>query len=380
MKLFLFLYFFVLSINIQAEEQPEFFFTMNSDNHLVVFGTVHNTTGYFIIDTGSIDIILFDSIQDLPETTSIYSSYTMLGETFESKSHVVSGITLGNAVINEELAVIHAPETIKNIFPIGVRGLINIFALDGKAVEISFSERKIRLLDDVPAAYTESVSFIRLGAFCFIPIVVNNKEYLFRIDTGSNDTINFPEIVLNAIIDKNNIYQVAAGAYHPETNNNNYYLFKNTAFTLFNHTYKNVVCQTSFFDDKENFGVIGTKILQCYDIVFDPATEELFYKPLLPDILYDTLFIHESKSAGLLGFDYTGDSLFVRQVIINSPVWKAGLRPGYRITKVNDYDTAGIPQSYLTRTFQSNDKIKLEYYNEDNKKKTVKVKPKILLK
>ncbi|MDR1073546.1 MAG: hypothetical protein LBL45_07720 [Treponema sp.] len=51
-----------------------------------VFGTVHNTTGYFIIDTGSSSVILFDPIQDLPKADAAYNSYAMLGEAFESKN------------------------------------------------------------------------------------------------------------------------------------------------------------------------------------------------------------------------------------------------------------------------------------------------------
>jgi hypothetical protein len=90
-KLLFHLLSFVFLLRVHSEEQA-FHFSMNSDNRPIVFGTIHNTTGYFIIDTGSIDIILFDSIQDLPETTSIYNSYIMLGETFESESH--------NCVIN----------------------------------------------------------------------------------------------------------------------------------------------------------------------------------------------------------------------------------------------------------------------------------------
>ncbi|MDR0558287.1 MAG: hypothetical protein LBG43_10590 [Treponema sp.] len=376
-KLAFHLLFFICLPRVYSEEQA-IHFSMNSDNRPIVFGTVHNTTGYFIIDTGSPSVILFDPIQDLPEADAAYNSYALLGETFESKTHVVSGVTLGAAVIEEKFAVIQAPETIKNVFSSEIKGIINILALD-KIVEISFSKRTIRLLDRVPERYKESVSFIRQNAVCFIPVRVGGVEYLFRVDTGSDEAVDFPEIVLDAI-DKKNILHVAATADNTATNNSDYYIFKNHDFVLFNHVYKNSVCRTNTLGDKKMFGAIGTQVLQRYDMAFDPAAHTLFYKPLLPDILYDIFFNHTAYSAGLLNFDYTQEALIVKEVITNSPVWKAGLRPGHKITKINDQDASGTPQTYMARILQSNSAVKIEYYGEDNKKKTVKVKPKVLLK
>jgi hypothetical protein len=257
--------------------------------------------------------------------------------------------------------------------------LINIWALDNKTVEISFSERKIRLLDDVPTDYKDNVAFIRDGVFCFIPITINNTQYLFRIDTGSNTTIGFPELLLNAI-DKKNIYQVAVSQYNIETNHNNYYIFKNANFTLFNHNYKNCIARTSTFNDKENFGIIGMEILKNYDMVFDPLTQKIFYKPLLPDVFYDVFFSYEVWTTGLFSVGYTEDALFAKEIIINSPVWRAGLRPDQKITKIDNYDGAGISKEYIMGILRTHGKVKFEYYNEDNKKKTIKVKPKLLLK
>lgn len=204
-------------------------------------------------------------------------------------------------------------------------------------------------------------------------------EYLFRIDTGSNEAVDFPEIVLDAI-DKKNILQVAVTVDNIETNNSDYYIFKNDDFILFNHVYKNSVCKTSVLGDKKMFGAIGTQVLKRYDMVFDPATHTLFYKPLLPDNLYDIFFNHTAYSTGLFSFDYTQDALVVKEVIINSPIWNKGLRPGHKITKINDQDAPGTPQTYMARILQSNSNIKIEYYGEDNKKKRLKVKPKLLLK
>jgi hypothetical protein len=357
----------------------EFSFTVDSDNKILVFGEVNGNSGYYIIDTGVQNIILFDTIQNLPETELDYDVYWLLGEIFTSKRYITSHITLGSSIINSNFTIIQASENIKKYFTSEIKGIINICALSDIFVEFSFSKRKIYLHDSMPQGYTESMPYIKNGILNFIPISTNNREYLFLIDTGYVDTIGFPEAILGDYPQKD-ILKIEVGTESVSSNYSDYYKFK-TSFILFNHTYTEVICSTSIFFDKMEHGVIGLGILKNYNLVFDPISKEIFYQALLPEFYYDIYCIREVISSGIINVNFSGNSLIINQIIFDSPAWKAGLRPGYKISKINSYNIDSIFIEYIQRTLQSNDRIKLTFFDESkNKSRSVWIKPKSLLK
>jgi hypothetical protein len=292
----------------------------------------------------------------------------------------VSEVNLDGASLTGDFQIIKAPDTIASMFNPAIKGIINICALYTGPIEISFSQQKIRLLENVPDGYTKSFSYVTEYSIPFLPLTVNNNDYLFRIDTGNTKTLLFPEVLLNTI-EKKNIYQVATNAlYSSEPNKYSYYLFKITDFTLFDHVYHDVICETNTLSDRAERGGIGIQLLKNYDIIFDTGTQRLWLKPLMPDILYNVLFRKEVRSSGLLTSSYMEDSLLTGQIFVDSPVWKKGLRPGYKITKINSYSCAGLSQDYFQRILQSNVPIKFEYNDNTGKRKTAWIQPKVLIK
>jgi hypothetical protein len=362
---------------MEAEVIGEVPFTV-SDGKMLVFGTVNDVTGFYAIDTGATaDILLFSPVSNLEAVYDAPFEFQMLGETFNTMRYRIDMLYLGNVTFTGTFGVIKPPEHIIELMPKETRGVINPCVFNTAYVEFSFSEKKIKFHDSLPENYNESMPYTFSFPKPYVEVEIENKSYdfLFLIDTGSNVAIGFPDEILNDI-DAKNKFEVAVG----EVYYNEYAVFKNNNFSLFGHTYNNVVCETSRFFEKEKIGVIGLELLQHYDIVFDPFESELYYRPLLPDAFYNMFFRKEVKGSGLTAFIYNEDGVAITDIAVDSPAWKAGLRPGYIITKINSYDAGGVSKDYAVRIFSSNDPIEIEYKDESGVKKRAGIQSELLIK
>ncbi|MDR0558043.1 MAG: hypothetical protein LBG43_09330 [Treponema sp.] len=372
-KLLILALFILFSYTIEAEVLGEISFTV-SDGKMLVFGTVNNVTGFYAIDTGATDMLLFSPVSNLEAAYEAPFEFQMLGETFNTMRYKVDTIYLGNVTINGTFSVIKPPEHIIDLMPKETRGIINPCVFNTAYVEFSFSEKKIKFHDSLPENYNESMPYTSSFPLPYVKIEIGGNSYVFLIDTGSNGTISFPDEILSGI-DAKNTFKVAVGGavYYKE-----YAVFKSAGFSLFGHTYNNVVCETNRLFGEE-VGVIGLELLQHYDIVFDPFESELYYSPLLPDAFYNMFFRKEVKRSGLTSFIYNEEGVAVTGIAVGSPAWKAGLRPGHIITKINSYDAGGVSKDYAIRIFSSNDPVKIEYKDESGAKKMARIKSKLLI-
>ncbi|MDR0558414.1 MAG: hypothetical protein LBG43_11235 [Treponema sp.] len=370
--------FILFSRGVEAKVLVEIPFAINDEGRMLAFGTINDVTGFYMIDTGVIDIISLSPVSNLEAARDAPFEFWMLGEAFTTMRYKIDTVYLGNVAINRGFGVIEPPEHIKDLMPKEIRGIINPCIFDTVYVEFSFSEKKIKLHDSLPENYVKNVPYTYEFPKPFIKIETNGASYDFQIDTGAAVAIGFPEKALDDVDAKSKI-KIAVSNNDVPADYTEYSLFKHSGFSLFDHVYNNVICETNTLYQKEEVGVIGLELLRQYDFVFDPFENKFYYQPLLPDAFYNMFFRNESKASGLVQIDYTEGGLTVKRIIVDSPAWKAGLRPGHIITKINSYDARGVSKDYLIRTIQSNNSVKIEY-EDGERRRSARIKSKLLIK
>jgi predicted aspartyl protease len=370
--------FVLFSYSMEAEVLVEIPFTINDEGRMLTFGTINGVTGFYLIDTGATDILMLSPVSNLEAIRDSPFEFWLLGETFTTMRYKIDTIYLGNMAINGGFSVIKPPEHLKEFMPKEICGIINPCVFGAVYVEFSFSEKKIKLHDSLPENYAKNIPYTYEFPKPFIKIETNGASYDFQMDTGATVAIGFPEKALDGVDAKNKI-KIAISDKDVAADYTECHLFKSGGFSLFDHAYNNVICETNTLYQKEEVGVIGLELLRRYDFVFDPFENKLYYRPLLPESFYNLFFNNKSKASGLIQLDYTEGGLTVKRIIVGSPAWKAGLRPGHIITKINSYDAEGISKDYLIRTIQSNDSVKIEYKDGD-RRRAVRIRSKLLIK
>ena len=165
-------------------------------------------------------------------------------------------------------------------------GIIPWQFFDKKIIEISFSKQYIRELSSTKDLFDyDSVKIVVKNGNLGIPVFVSVQgkkitEYLI-IDTGCNNTIKFS----NSILSKYGIK--SEGAFFGEAHRVNriqkefYFMSDTIQVGKYFITQKNNV---AFFPDKGPFpfsaGLLGTGILEKYDIVLDLKNYYLYLKPI----------------------------------------------------------------------------------------------------
>ncbi len=83
---------------------------------MFAYGIVNDISGYYMLDTGASAMVLFDSVQNLPEIEVEDNTMWMLGKTFESSWHILSKVQLGESELEGEFQAIQPPEELRSTF------------------------------------------------------------------------------------------------------------------------------------------------------------------------------------------------------------------------------------------------------------------------
>jgi hypothetical protein len=116
-------------------------------------------------------------------------------------------------------------------------------------------------------------------------------------------------------------------------------------------------------------GILGNPLLRKFEIIIDYNREVMYIKP---SKFYKKAFETDRSGLYMFASGRYHNQFFVRHVIPNSPAWKAGLRPGDKITKINGWSTSFFDLDRIVRKFQkkAGTKVKVTYRRNQVKYKT----------
>jgi hypothetical protein len=234
------------------------------------------------------------------------------------------------------------------------KGIIGIEAFTKYYLELSFSEKKIKLHDSIPVAYKKSypINFTLPGRISTV-FKADGYDIPFLIDTGYHGSILYPESCIRNdermkvnILSKNNVSPF-----------DDFYFFKSQKINIFDIELYNKVLTTSTFAKKDTDGIIGMTMLKNFNLLFDFHGQTMYYALISSKQIINNQISNEIYGNGLVDLIFTNDGLIVNQIIENSPAWIAGFRPGTLIKQVGDIKVVDYSYSRLTQIIAGKESI-----------------------
>lgn len=259
---------------------------------------------------------------------------------------------------------------------IGIIGL-NIFK--DKMFEISMTDSVIRIHDKKPNGYKDFLSIQNYSSVelkVFVPITIDGKTHNAFVDTGASYG---GSILLSP--NTHTIEQVKHARIKTLSESDSFIL-RPESMEVMGVKFKNKYFTTHAIGLSED--IIGMEFLSLFDTLFDLRNEKkgLFYYKARYPYEYFHFFVGNSglETIGIYHLDIADHGgLIVTSLIENSPAWKAGLRPGNIITKLNSRQILEYSMEGIKILIGGSSRLKITYIDSKGKEKTVKIKPKKIL-
>ncbi|WP_029410468.1 hypothetical protein [Treponema pedis] len=380
MKKHLFTAFFIfMSFVLSASEVIEIpFYYDNEKKSIFVYAEIAGKKGYFLFDTGTFASLIFDKKENYNNFKVVAENYSLIiGGVQDSVSvYSIDDVVLaGNTLkINSYFMVSDNPNMGKDY--IGIIGL-NVFK--DKIFEISMTDSVIRIYDKKPDEYNDFLpiqNYSSVELKIFIPIIIDGKTYNAFVDTGASygGCILLSPTAHN--IKKSKQFKIKTLSGYDS------FIVETGTVEVMGIKFKNEDFTTHSIGLSED--IIGMEFLALFDMLFDLRNEKkavFYYKPRYP-YEYFNFFIGNSglENIGIYHLDiFDQNRLIVTSLIENSPVWKAGLRPGTIITRLNSKKVSEYSIEGIKILIGGSSNLKITYIDSNGKEKTVQITPEKLL-
>lgn len=295
----------------------------------------------------------------------------------------------------DSLNVTYNDVPVVNISTIGGEKIDGVFGIDifrNSVLRINFDSSYFQIIKPsefiIPNGYdslkiflVENKTIIKCEAFIFDSL---NIEGWAILDLGSGHSLTFTSVISeefnfnNKIINKYAITYKNAG-YGGESHS---YFFRAKKINIGKYTLGSPVMNYS--TDKKGalsmwgiLGLLGTKVMKRFDLVFDFPNKKLYLKP---NSLFDEHFFSNTTGfTGKLNPSVSVTGFIIENVLENSPAHNRGLKPGDTITHLNGMKISSYSSTERKSLFQQ-DTLELEFKIKRNTEFLImKILPKEIL-
>jgi hypothetical protein len=292
-----------------------------------------------------------------------FGNVTYEGRQQEVPYYHLDKINFGNTELRTNTLVVNRSDFIRTSQSEGFDGILGAQSFEGYWCEISFSKSKIILHRERPVTYSEYTPVeLLLGEndpIFFIPVMIDEEDYYFLVDTGAVDGIFFPSGIIK---DKgpDDYTEVLSNV-----RSGDHYLVSTRSIKILDEIYADKHVMTNAFilsrnsdDIDKNLGVLGLNFLKYYDLLLDytklleAETTGMYYRPNTPLQWrnYGLIsFAKEVPEFGILISNSTSDGLYIISIIKDSIGNRLyGLEPGVILAKINGKPVSGFLWDELT--------------------------------
>lgn len=341
------------------------------NNRIILLATVDGSFGKFLFDTGAEGIITSTPIKTLDKTTGPYERYYLLGSVKKYDAYSINQLQINFTQFPVSTFVLQS-----DVKMVGLDGILGLSVFKGYYVEISFSDKQIRLYKTKPTGYSKKVSiYFDNQSKPYLQVNIDGINTPFLIDTGSPGDIIFPLPVANCI-DRKKYQKILSlnDDYESYRVNIKYY---DDGFRV----YKNITGNSNPLNPLSTLdlgflfsqnGNIGIHYLKKFDFLIDnrgyPIANINYRERFLIANLYPGRrgfwYINGRANAqynafGIDGWKIVDNKLYISSVIEHGQAINAGIQPGTEIKRINGKETSKYSNRKLEDLFLIN-KNKLE--------------------
>jgi len=327
-------------------------FTLEN-NRIILYAVINGQAGRFAFDSGAnvsvANIRRFPGIFPIDLGRSVIDGVLRIVPVYR-----VNSIQFGDVVVNARSRLITRDDVVtRAIENENIDGILGINVFEGFWVELSFSRNKIILHKEIPANFisASSVPLIANGTIpmLYLPINIDNREFLMLIDTGAPHALYFPNNIINFIDDEDKTKIVSlleAG---------DFYLVRTNRINILDVVYYNkLIMNNSYIVERTRNpshaykGIIGIDFLRHYDFLLDyrdlrkGRTTGMYYIPITfpEERCYGFFsFLSGMPKFGIITFCVPcfnrNGRLRITSLLTDSIAYALGLRLGSEITYIN---------------------------------------------
>lgn len=331
------------------------------DGHIYIKTTINDSiNGNFLYDTGALDFCL--------DTTFVRKNKFQ----FDKKENIEMG-GVGNGTITSQFVndkiyykvdkkYIHSRETyllgLKNFMGENIDGILGVKTFQNRPHKIDFINKKLTFTNK--HENYDSIKFIYEGDKIYLPLhyTIDKKEHSgkFILDLGSTTTVLNSTSGINTA---NGISSIGIGGIGGETKSKT--IFVDT-IKLGNQLITDYAIDISedtagALADANYDGILGTDILDDFDIIINLEHKILYLKP--------NKKFNSHKKILYKSFSYTDntnttDSWMVSYIYLNTDAYKKGLRLYDEILEIDGIKVSKLKRVAFYQALKRNQKLQLK--------------------
>jgi hypothetical protein len=349
--------------------------------------------GRYFWDTGCYETITMIPLDNLPVVEN--DSETRYTRRYIKDGIVIDGHTLKTTSIITNLSpnmpeVERLESVLKNE---GFNGILSYYIFSGYWCELSFTESKIILHKNKPEKFSFSAGgYVTTWGHPCITVNINETMPLtFVVDTGSPVVFTFPRKFFQDIkpAEYREILSIEKFSDKVLNDYETHYEIPVHSMSVLDDVFTDKFIVTSYYNPFDEWGTIGVRYLQCYDLLFDitfnnePKSNwhlwELYYMPRFPELDKNTLDLSDLRNAKLkVGISW----MSTEQGRLLTRVWKPsiayseyGLMPSMTVTHINSVFLNPLPEDELSSLFNEmadDNNCEITVIDLDNSQRTIK--------
>jgi len=326
----------------------------------VLDAVINGREGRFIFDSGA-------NVSVVPRGRGIFThrrGRTFInGEWVRAPVYRVRRVQFGDVEVRARSSLITNTDFTRGIINEGYSGLLGNGIFDGFWVEMSFSRGEIVLHREKPEHFAgASHAPLKMGnglhSLLYLPIGIDDREFLMLLDTGLPGALFFQNCIVNYRTpeDLRQIFSNSEAGDH--------YLVRTNSISIMDRAYYDKLIITNSYVAARvypgnvrfiDMGIMGINFMKHYDFLLDyrelrrGRTTGMYFKPITPPHKRDYgffSFFTEAPELGIMHFFICiTRGLVLTCILADSLAYVThGLRPGNAITRID-----GQPISAFSR-------------------------------